>query len=59
MDRREYTPTKSSKILSSIGNTQMNTNNKTSLDYSQRQILATDHVIAKDYETLKMQVKQL
>lgn len=49
MDRREYTPTRSSKILSSIANTQMNTNNKTTLDYSQRQILATDSAIAKDY----------
>jgi hypothetical protein len=49
MERREYTPTRSSKILSTIANTQMNTNNKTNLDYSQRQILATDSVIAKDY----------
>jgi hypothetical protein len=59
MDRRDYTPTKGSKVLTSIANTQGTSSSKTNMDYSQRFNLVQDAAIVKDYEALKMQVKQL
>ena len=56
MDKREYTPTKASMILTSITNTQTASNHKT--DYNHRLTQPQDSIL-KDYEALKAQVKQL
>lgn len=59
LDKKEYTPTKSSKLLTNITNTQLSTN-KPTLQYSQRPIPQLSEIpIVKDYETLKLQVKQM
>lgn len=59
MDKREYTPTKASVILSAIANTQAGSTGKSGLEYSQRMSLAQDAALMKEYEILKGQVRQL
>lgn len=57
MQERDYTPTKTPKVLSTITNLQAPSSTKQKLDYTQRS--TNDLAILKDYESLKSQVKQL
>ena len=58
MERREYTPVKGSGVLANLTNTQP-TSTKTNIDYSSKASNQYDSTFLRQYETLKLQIKQL